>query len=60
MKDIKKIKEGKWLMGVCTGLAKHFNQNVWLFRAIFLLISAFAGVGLLAYIIVALLMGKAD
>ncbi len=60
MKNIKKVKEGKWFAGVCTGLAKHFDKNVWLFRALFLLLACGASIGIWAYIIVAVLMGKAD
>lgn len=60
MKNIKKVKEGKLIWGVCTGLAAKFNKPVWLFRVIFLALVAFGSAGFWIYLILNFLMGKAD
>ncbi len=44
-----RIREGKILAGVCTGLQAKFNLNAWLFRLLFI----FSGIGLIVYIIMA-------
>jgi phage shock protein C len=40
---------GRMLAGVCAGVAAHFDMDVSLVRVLWVLISVFTGVGLLAY-----------
>ena len=44
------------IAGVCGGLAEYFNIDPTVVRVIWALLSLFAGSGVLAYIIVALIM----
>ncbi|MBO5867545.1 MAG: PspC domain-containing protein [Oscillospiraceae bacterium] len=46
----------KKLCGVCGGLAKYFNIDATLIRLALVLLVVFAGMGILAYIICALIM----
>ncbi len=46
----------KKLAGVCGGLAKYLNIDVTVVRLICALVCAFTGIGLLAYIICALIV----
>ena len=60
-KRLYKIKEGKMIAGVCTGLAAYFNIDVVLIRIIFIgLFLLTHGVGLLIYIILAIAMPRAN
>lgn len=45
-----RIKQGKLIAGVCTGLAAKYKLNVWIFRVITL----FTGIALIPYIILAI------
>ncbi len=49
----------KKLFGVCAGVAKYFNIDVTLVRIVWLVLVICAGVGLLAYLLMALLMPEA-
>lgn len=49
----------KKLFGVCSGVAKYFNIDVTLVRIVWLVLVVCAGVGLLAYLLMALLMPEA-
>ncbi len=49
-------RHGRWLGGVCLGLAQHFGWNVSILRLLWLLLFLFAGFGLLAYIILWIVM----
>lgn len=55
-KKLYRSKTDKQLCGVCGGLAKYFNIDVTLVRVAALLLVLFAGGGLLAYIICALVI----
>ena len=55
-KKLYRIMEGKKLCGVCTGVAEYFKLDVSLIRIIWVVVTLFAGVGLLAYILCALLL----
>ena len=44
------------LAGVCGGLAEYFNVDSTIVRVIFVLLGCFAGGGIFAYIILALIM----
>ena len=55
MKRIYKITEGKKLCGVCGGIAEYFDIDPTLVRVGWALFTLFAGFGLLAYIICAII-----
>lgn len=50
-KKLYRIKKGKQLGGVCTGLEKYFDIDVVFIRIIFILLTIAGGAGLLSYII---------
>ena len=52
-KKLYRIKQGKQLAGVCGGIAEYLNIDPTVVRLLWVLISLFAGAGLLAYIICA-------
>ncbi|MBO7094588.1 MAG: PspC domain-containing protein [Spirochaetia bacterium] len=58
-KKLRKSKDKK-LCGVCGGIAEYFNLDPTVVRVIWLVLVLCAGTGLLAYIIAALLMPKAE
>lgn len=51
----KSIKDKK-IAGVCAGLAKYLSMDVTIVRLIWAIVTLFAGVGLLAYIVCAIIM----
>ena len=55
-KRFTKDEANKKLFGVCAGGAKYFNIDVTLVRIVWLVLVICAGVGLLAYLIAALIM----
>ena len=58
-KKLYKIEEGKKIEGVCGGLAEYLNVDPTLIRLIWALVAlGSAGVGLIAYIICAVIMPK--
>ena len=59
MKKLCKSNKDKRICGVCGGIAEYLNADPTLVRLAFLLISAAAGSGILAYIIAALIMPEA-
>ncbi len=54
-----RVREGKILAGVCTGLQAKFNLNVWVFRLLFFFVGS-TGIGLIAYIIMAIALKYSD
>ncbi len=58
-KKLRKSKDKK-LCGVCGGIAEYFGMDPTVVRVIWLILVLCAGTGLLAYIIAALLMPKAE
>ena len=52
----KLVKGEKKIFGVCSGLANYFDMDPTVMRIIFLVAFFGAGVGLLAYIIMAIVM----
>ncbi len=58
-KKLRKSKDKK-ICGVCGGFAEYFNMDPTVVRVIWLVLVLCAGTGLLAYIIAALLMPKAE
>ena len=58
LKDLAKAQDDKKLFGICGGLAKHTPLPSWLWRAIFITAFFISGLGLIAYIVLAILMPK--
>lgn len=54
-KKLYRIREGKMLCGVCTGIAEYFSLDVSIVRII-AIVSAFASVGIIAYIAAAFII----
>lgn len=57
-KRLYKIEKGKKLDGVCGGIAEYFNIDATLIRLAWILFTACAGCGILAYIIAAIVMPR--
>lgn len=57
-KRLYKIEQGKKLDGVCGGIAEYFNIDPTLVRLAWILFTACAGSGILAYIIAAIVMPR--
>lgn len=55
MKTLYKIQDGKMIAGVCNGFSEYFNVDVNLIR-IGCVLFGFAGAGVLAYIIAAIIL----
>ena len=47
---LRRVRHGRWLAGVCQGLARRWDLNVAQVRALFVLSSVLAGAGVLVYI----------
>jgi phage shock protein C len=59
-KRLYRITEGRWIAGVCTGLAEYFNVDVTLVRILFVVATVFLhGLGGLVYIIMMLFVPPA-
>ena len=50
-KKLYRINEGKIFAGICTGIAEYANMDVTIVRLLWVLISCFAGAGLILYIV---------
>lgn len=57
-KKLYKIEDGKKVFGVCGGIAEYFDIDPTVVRLIWVLAVVCAGVGLLAYLVAALVMPK--
>ena len=55
-----RIEEGKKLAGVCVGIAKYFDIDPVIVRLIWVIAVLCFGVGILAYIIAALIIPKQE
>ena len=55
-KKLYRSKSDKKLAGVCGGLAEYLNMDPTVVRLIWVLVSIFAGAGLIAYLICALII----
>ena len=55
-KKLYRSKTDKKIAGVCGGLAKYLNMDATVIRLITVLVCLFAGAGLLAYLIAALII----
>ena len=58
-KKLYKSETDKKLAGVCAGLADYLNMDVTIIRLIWVLLVLFAGCGILAYIVCALVIPEA-
>jgi phage shock protein PspC (stress-responsive transcriptional regulator) len=47
---LRRVRQGRWLAGVCQGLARRWDLNVAQVRALFVLSSVLAGAGVLVYV----------
>ena len=59
-KKLYRIEEGKKIAGVCNGIAEYFGIDVTIIRIAWILAVFFAGCGIVAYIIAALVMPKKE
>lgn len=57
-KKLYKIEEGKKIDGVCGGIAEYLNVDPTLIRLIWALVSVFAGAGIIAYLVCAIILPK--
>lgn len=57
-KKLYRIDEGKIIAGVCGGIAEYFGIDVTVVRLGWVLLSIFAGCGILAYIIALIIMPR--
>ncbi len=57
-KRLYKIEQGKKLDGVCGGIAEYFDIDPTLVRIAWILFTCFAGGGIIAYIIAAIVMPR--
>ena len=55
-KKLYRVENGKVLCGVCAGLAEYFNIDPTLVRVGWAVLSCFAGAGILAYLIAAIII----
>ena len=55
-KRLYRIEEGKMVAGVCGGVAEYFNIDPTVVRLGWVLVSCFAGAGIIAYIAAAIIM----
>lgn len=54
-KKLHRSRNDRWIMGVCGGIAEHFNINSTIVRILMILL-AFSMVGILAYIVIGLIL----
>ena len=58
MKRLYKVNEGKMIEGVCAGIAEYLNLDPTVVRVLWAVISCFGGLGVVAYIVCALIMPR--
>ena len=59
-KKLYRIKEKKMLAGVCGGVAEYFSLDPTIVRILWVLVSWFAGTGIIAYIICAFVVPEKE
>ena len=59
-KKLYRVEEGKMIAGVCAGFAEYFEVDVNLIRIGLALFSCFAGAGVVAYIVAAMILPVKD
>ena len=55
-KKLYRKEEGKMIAGVCGGIAEYLNLDPTVVRLIWAIVSCFAGVGILAYVLAAIII----
>jgi len=60
LKKLYKIEKGKKICGVCGGIAEYFNIDPTLVRLLAVFLVLWAGTGILAYILAAIIMPTKD
>lgn len=55
-KRLYRIEKGKKLCGVCGGIAEYFDMDPTVVRLLWIILVCFAGSGILAYFVAALIM----
>jgi len=55
-KKLCRVKDGRIIAGVCGGVARYFDVDPTIVRALWIIFCACGGSGLLAYLIIALIM----
>lgn len=58
MKKLYKVNEGKMIDGVCAGIAEYLNLDPTVVRVLWAVISCFGGMGIVGYIVCALVMPR--
>jgi phage shock protein C len=48
---LRRSSNGRWIAGVCAGLAKATKMEIWVWRLLFALLAIFGGVSLIIYIL---------
>jgi len=56
VRRVERSMDDRWLAGVCGGLAEHFGQPAWVFRAVFAVGALLGGAGVVAYALMWLLI----
>lgn len=56
MKKLTKDNDNRMICGVCAGVAKYFNVDPTIIRLAWAVVSLFAGAGVIAYIIAAIVI----
>ena len=57
-KKLYRVNNGKKIAGVCGGIAEYFNVSATAVRVLWVILALFAGFGLLAYLIGALVIPR--
>lgn len=60
MKRLRLSVNNRVILGVCGGLGEYFNVDASIVRVIFVLLAFLAGLGPIAYLIIALVIGNAN
>lgn len=56
LKKLYRVREGRILAGVCTGIGEYTNIDPTVVRVLFVIFGLFSGWGILAYLILALVI----
>lgn len=59
-KKLYRIRDGRILAGVCTGLSEYLNLDVNIIRLLFVIFTLTSGPGLIAYIVMALIVPEKE
>lgn len=59
-KQLKRLRKGRIVAGVCAGLADHFGVDVTLVRLAFAVLTVFGGAGVLFYLVAWLIIPEED